>query len=120
MPAKDRRASRLRHALTRNAQRVTLNATLNASRALRPAKSVLANLPIQRLRRDAQRFGRLALVPLGLRQHGLDVATLQLLERELSTHDRAGGTRSRGEVERQILRANHAAAREQHGALDHI
>ena len=57
--------------------------------AARPLESVLADLPVERLRADAERRRGAALMPVRLVQHGLDVAALELRERH-------GGRRSHG------------------------
>ena len=49
-------------------------------------KPVLANLPIQRLRRDAKHLRRVALMPVRVREDGADVLALELLERDEGAH----------------------------------
>ena len=59
-------------------------------------------------------------MPLALEQDGFDVAALQLLECQLSADERRWRARRGGQVERKILRANHAATCEKNGALDDV
>ena len=54
---------------------------LAAARTLEP---VLADLPVQRLRRDAEHLRRVPLMPVRLRQHRVDVLALQLRERDVA------------------------------------
>src|SRR5439155_16495244 len=98
----------------------TPHARRSALVSSRPPEAVLANLAIQRLRRDAQYLGGFALMPLALEQDGFDVAALQLLECQLSADERRWRARRGGQVERKILRANHAATCEKNGALDDV
>src|SRR5690348_7113143 len=83
-------------------------------------EAVLTNLSIQRLRRDPEHLGGLALMPLRLQQHRLDVAPLELFECELASDHRRRGAGRRRQIERQVLSTYDSASREEYRALDDV
>src|SRR5450755_4309425 len=89
------------------------------SALVRAAQPKLADLAIERLRRDAEDVRGLSLMPARVLQHRLDVLPLDLLERRKRIR-RAAAVRRGEPTERHIVRVNHRSRRDELCALDHV